>query len=180
MMSIHSWETDIEFLSFHLSKEGIVNGPLSLSKLLRWTFKHSLIAIIHHAFSDKTIIVWSPFSFEAITFLVQISKVEGAKKILSRTLDRKWTECGLHFWKTCPIPASGIFFYEYVQLVQKLILGTKIQTPVSILNLRAKNNCSLRSRANVEKFENVFVVNLKFEPHYPLLLAFATSHGVNK
>ena len=80
MMSIHSWETDIEFLSFHLSKEGIVNGPLSLSKLLRWTFKHSLIAIIHHAFSDKTIIVWSPFSFEAITFLVQNSKVEGAKK----------------------------------------------------------------------------------------------------
>ena len=33
MMSIHSWETDIEFLSFHLSKEGIVNGPLSKSKL---------------------------------------------------------------------------------------------------------------------------------------------------
>ena len=32
----------------------------------------------------------------------------------------------------------------------------------------------------LEKFESVFVVNLKFEPHYPLLLAFATSHGVNK
>ena len=171
MMSIHSWETDIEFLSFHLSKEGIVNGPLSLSKLLRWTFKHSLIAIIHHAFSDKTIIVWSPFSFEAITFLVQNSKVEGAKKFFLELWIGNERNVAFIFEKHAQFRLQEFFvmnMYNWYRSWKR------------ILNFRAKNNCSLRSRANVEKFENVFVVNLKFEPHYPLLLAFATSHGVNK
>ena len=44
-----------------------------------WTFKHSLIAIIHHAFSDKTIIVWS-FLNPLLCFL---SKTFFSSKILS-------------------------------------------------------------------------------------------------
>ena len=171
MMSIHSWETDIEFLSFHLSKEGIVNGPLSLSKLLRWTFKHSLIAIIHHAFSDKTIIVWSPFSFEAITFLVQNSKVEGAKKFFLELWIGNERNVAFIFEKHAQFRLQEFFLW---------ICTTGTEADFEHKNSNSCFNCSLRSRANVEKFENVFVVNLKFEPHYPLLLAFATSHGVNK
>ena len=90
-----------------------------MSKLLRWTFKHSLIAIIHHAFSDKTIIVWSPFSFEAITFLVQNSKVEGAKKFFLELWIGNERNVAFIFEKHAQFRLQE-FFYEHVQLVQKL------------------------------------------------------------
>ena len=111
-----------------------------------WTFKHSLIAIIHHAFSDKTIIVWSflnpllcPKHFSVVKFFLNSGQETNGM----------WPS----FLKNMP---NSVKMKEF-------------------LNFGAQNTI-----AQLEKFESVFVVNLKFEPHYPLLLAFATSHGVNK
>ena len=133
MMSIHSWETDIEFLSFHLSKrkEGMVNGPLLLSKLSRlWTFKHSLIAIIYHAFCDKTIII-----------LVLSSRISWAAKIKNF----------LELWK------AG----------NKRNVAFIFERKIHAQNWR--NVWILAPKILRKEFENVFVVKLKFEPHYPLL-----------